>query len=140
MYERDAKHNDAIRTNDPRAMNDYRRLRNRITSDIKIAKNTYFDNVHETCRSNPRRFWSELKTLIPKINFRSIPKSLGAEDFNLYFKSVPEAVHSSFGHDDPVLLWKGNASMHTFTFSRINRNDLLKRLQSLPKKRSLVMI
>lgn len=26
--------------------------------------------------------------------------------------------------------------MHTFTFSRINRNDLLKRLQSLPKKSS----
>ena len=44
--------------------------------------------------------------MIPKINMKSIPKDMGAKDFNIYFKNVPDVITSSFT-DDNTLLWKG---------------------------------
>ena len=45
---------------------------------------------------------------------------MGAKDFNIYFKNVPDVITSSFT-DDSTLLWKGQESIYTFKFNEIQR-------------------
>ena len=58
---------------------------------------------------------------------------MGAEDFNIYFKNVPDVITSSFT-DDSSLLWKGQESIYTFKFNDIQRSDLLDLFISLSDK------
>ena len=64
---------------------------------------------------------------------KSIPKGMGAEGFNIYFKNVPDVITSSFT-DDSSLLWKGQESIYTFKFNDIQRADLLQLFISLSDK------
>ena len=64
---------------------------------------------------------------------KSIPKGMGAEDFNIYFKNVPDVITSSFT-DDSSLLWKGQKSLYTIKFNDIQRADLLQLFISLSDK------
>ena len=73
-------------------MDHYRKLHNNVTEMIKQNKRKYFQDIDNTSRSNPRKFWSELTSVIPKINKRSIPKTMTANEFNTFFKSVPDKV------------------------------------------------
>ena len=58
---------------------------------------------------------------------KSIPKGMGADDFNIYFKNVPDFITSSFT-DDSSLLWKGQENIYTFKFNDIPWVDLLQLL------------
>ena len=100
---------------------------------IKQNKKKYFQDVNNTSRSNPRKFWSELTSVIPKINERSIPRTMTANDFNIFLKSVPDKTSTMYDKGKP-LLWNSAQSIHTFKFHEISRNDVLKFLKSLPKK------
>ena len=91
---------------------------------IKNRKREYFNEVSHSLRTSPRSFWSELNNVILKSNMKSIPKGMGAEDFNIYFKDVPDVITSSF-IDDSSLLWKCQESIYTFKFNNIQRADLL---------------
>ena len=101
----------------------FRKMRNTITDIIKNRKREYFSEVSNSLRSSPRSFWSELNTMIPKINMKSIPKDMGAKDFDIHFKNVPDVITSSFT-DDSTLFWKGQESIYTFKFNQIQRTDL----------------
>ena len=57
------------------------------------------------------------------MNMNSIPKGMGAEDFNIYFKNVPHVITSSFT-DDISLLWKGQESISIFKLNDIQRAEL----------------
>ena len=133
MYERDKIHERATRNGDPVLMVHYRKLRNNVTEMIKQNKKKYFQNVNNTSRSNPRKFWSELTSVIPKINERSIPRTMTANDFNIFFTSVPDKLSTMCDKGKP-LLWNSAQSIHTFKFHEISRNDVLKFLKSLPEK------
>ena len=133
MYERDKIHERAIRSGDPVLMDQYRKLRNNVTGMIKQNKRKYFQDIDNTSRSNPRKFWSELTiSIIPKINKRSIPKTMTANEFNIFFKGVPDKVSAVCDKGKP-LLWKFAQSVHTFKFHEIFRN-VLKLLYSLSDK------
>ena len=133
MYTRDHLHYRATKYNDPEVMSQYRTLRNNITTTIRDMKLQYFTELHENGRKNPKLFWSEMKKLVPKINCKSIPKSMTADEFNSYFISVPADIHKTFKNDEDTFLWKGNKSIHTFNFHDINPDDLLNSLRSLKK-------
>ena len=136
MYERDQIHDPVIRSGDPVLMDHYRKLRNTVTEMIKQNKK-YFQDIDNTSRSNHHKFGSELT--IPKINKRSIPKTTTANEFNTFFKNVPDKL-SALCDKGKLLLWKSAQSVHTFKFHDISRNDVLKLLQptmvSLPTHRS----
>ena len=99
-------------------MNEYRKLRNTVTDMIKDRKRKYFTDVSNSSRTNPRSFWAELCSIIPKINIKSIPRHMSAEEFNIYFKNVPDLISSSFTGDSS-LLWKGQESIYTFKFKDV---------------------
>ena len=129
MYERDRVHELAVKRKGDVLMENYRKLRNSITGMIKNRKREYFKEVSHSLRS----FWSELNNVIPKINMKSIPKGMGAEDFNIYFKNIPDVITFSFA-DDSSLLWKGQESIYTFEFNDIQRADPLELFISLSDK------
>ena len=89
-------------------------------------------------RSNPRKFCSELTNVIPKINQRSIQRNMTANDFNIFFKSVPDKISSMCDKRKP---WLQNSaqSIHTFKFHKISLDDVLKSLKSLPEKSGMDM-
>ena len=129
----DRVHELAVKRKDDVLMENYRKLRNSITGMIKNRKREYFNEVSHSLRTSPRSFWSKLNSVIPKINMKSIPKGMGAEDFYIYFKTVPDIITSSFT-DDSSLLWKGQESIYTFKFNDIQRSDLLELFISLSDK------
>ena len=100
--------------------------RDSVTDMIKNRKKEYFTNVCNSSRTNPRSFWAELSSIIPKTNVKSIPRNMNAEDFNIYFKNVPDLISS--------LLWKGQESIYKFKFIDLQRNDLINLLLSLCDK------
>ena len=90
MYERDHLHAKAIKYGDPILMNNYRKLRNRITSEIEKKQFEHFSKMNNECKPNPQKIWEELKSVLPdKINFKSIQKNLTADTFNRYFVEGP---------------------------------------------------
>ena len=133
MYKRDRIHNLAVKRKDDSLMDEYRKLRNSVTDMIKNRKKEYFTNVSNSSCTKPRSFWEELSSIIPKINVKSIPRNMNAEDFNIYFKNVPDLISSSFAGDSS-LLWRGQESKYTFKFIDVQRNDLINLLLSLSDK------
>ena len=135
MYERDHLHAKAIKYDDPILMNNYRKLRNRITSEIEKKKFEHFSDMNNECKHNPRKIWEELKSVLPdKINFKSIPKNLNADTFNKYFVEAPQNLNSKFSKEPGDLYWKGPESIHAFRFKKIIVDDVTKYLSKLPDK------
>lgn len=135
MYRRDKAHELYVRNKNTQDKIAYKYLRNEVTSLIRKNKYDYFDNVDKTCRGNPVKFWREIKSVMPKLNYKSIPRSITADEFNVFFASVPSRVMSGFDNGvDDTLLWKGPDSIHRFQFSYITQESVLKLLQSLPDK------
>ena len=126
-------HELAVKRKDNSLMNEYRKLRNTVTDMIKNRKREYFTDVSNSSRTNPRSFWAELGSIIPKINIKSIPRNMSAEEFNIYFKNVPDLISSSFTGESS-LLWKGQESIYTFKFKDVQRTDLMTLLISLSDK------
>ena len=56
-----------------------------------------------------------------------------ANEFNIFFKSVPDKVSAVCDKRKP-LLWKSAQSAHTFKFHEVSRNDVLKLLYSISDK------
>ena len=133
MYKRDTIHELAVKRKDDSLMNEYRKLRNTVTDMIKDRKREYFTDVSNSSRTNPRSFWAELGSIIPKINIKSIPRNMSAEEFNIYFKNVPDLISSSFTGDSS-LLWGGQESIYTFRFKDVQCIDLMTLLISLSDK------
>ena len=135
MYERDHLHAKAIKYDDPILMNNYRKLRNRITSEIEKKKFEHFSDMNNECKHNPRKIWEELKSVLPdKINFKSIPKNLNADTFNKYFVEAPQNLNSKFSKEPGDLYWKGPESIHAFRFKKVIVDDVTKYLSKLPDK------
>ena len=125
IYDRDRIHELAAKRKNTVLIEKYRKMRNTISHIIENRKREYFSEVSNSLRSSPRSFRSELNHMIPKINIKSIPKDMGAKNFNIYFKNVPDVTTSSFT-DDSSLFWKGQESIYTFKFNEIQRADLLR--------------
>ena len=133
MYKRDKIHELAVKRKDYSLMNEYRKLRNTVTDMIKDRKREYFTDVSNSSRTNPRSFWAELGSIIPKINIKSIPRNMSVEEFNIYLKNVPDLISSSFTGDSS-LLWKEQESIYTFKFNDVQCIDLMTLLISLSDK------
>ena len=71
----------------------------------KNRKKEYFTDVSNSLRTNPCSFWTERSSIIPKTNVKSIPRNTSREDFNIYFKSVPDLMF--FIYREPLIIVEG---------------------------------
>jgi exonuclease III len=136
MYKRDYLHRKALANNDKSLWDEYKQIRNHITSFIKKAKYAHYDTLIENSRSKPKYFWKELSKLVPnKFNNTSIPKNMSAKDFNTYFSSIGSETAKEFGSSNK-LLWKGPTSIYEFKFQVITRESIQKHLRSMGNESS----
>jgi hypothetical protein len=135
MYQRDLLHKKAVRTCDKDIWSQYRKLRNQITKTIKDAKLNFYDTLLSENKSNPKRFWKELSKIMPtKVNTKSIPNNMSADDFNIYFGNIgKETVKDIDRTKDDEPPWKGAKSIYEFKMNNVSTSAVLKTLLAIPE-------
>ena len=69
MKDRDAALKKAARTKDPDDKRLARRARNRVNLLIRNAKNDFVKEKPENYSDNPKKFWQQIKSVMPELNF-----------------------------------------------------------------------
>ena len=76
------------------------------------------------------------------INLKSVPKSISADKFNLYFSTIGTKTSETFNNkkcegskDEPI--WKGPKSIYEFSLHEIQEQEVLENLQKLPSTPNL---
>jgi hypothetical protein len=131
MNHRDYLHKKAVDTQNEEIMKEYKKIRNRITKNVKRAKHELYQKLTEENKGNTRKFWKELgKVFSIKINTSSIPKSLSEDVFNAYFFTIgsitADSVKSKNDLKEPW--WKGAKSIHNFKLSQVEVSSVRKYL------------
>jgi exonuclease III len=133
MYYRDSLHRKATNNKNVDLWNQYKSVRNQITREIKVNRKGYYDNIIDEHKTNPRKFWQKLTKIVPgKINMQSVPKTMSAEDINIFFADIGTLTTGEF--DSTVhqnLYWKGQKSIHTFKLQHVCSQKIEKLLKQL---------
>ena len=66
MYQRDYVHKQAVKYNSENLMEEYRVLRNKVTSEIKKAQTSYYKSTIEENNGNNKCMWRTVKHLLGK--------------------------------------------------------------------------
>ena len=67
---------------------------------------------------------------MPKLNPKSIPKSMSADEFNIYFSNVGSNIDNNF-KDTDLPEWKGDSLKNTFVFKDFTNDKVLHGINSL---------
>ena len=135
MYERNHLHAKATQGNDSKLWQDYRNLRNQVTSIIKERKNANFNDIYALGRDDPQKMWSEIKRLVPGKNKHShITCDISANDFNHHLPILATKWTQNFKILMTFFFWKRPKSIHSFRFKRMYNEDIKTYLESLPNK------
>lgn len=146
MKERDNKYKIATQTNIPQDWENYKRARNLVVKNIKMAKNNYYINMIDNNRQNSHEMWKHLKRLLP--NNKSNNKNIGvefddkkvlndkeiAENFNRFFiNSINNIVESVTPiNDQNLILNKINTTNELLTkFQLVSMCDVRKIIMNL---------
>ena len=108
----------------------YEVLKREASEALDEKKTLFFIETNNIGSSDRPRFWQNLKTLMPKINFRSIPRNLSSEKFNAYFSTVASNIDKEFS-DDNEPSWHSGTSTNNFSMSLFSTELVLKELTLL---------
>lgn len=118
---------------------EYKRLRNKSTTQARNAKANYYKYSLTNNFNNPKQFWNKIHSLIGKsgsdtnniiINNEVIndPSSI-ADAFSLCFSQTPEVLPSlSYAHSNAAYSQPCNSS---FTFRQVNSVDVVEAIRKL---------
>lgn len=111
----------------------YRKLRNKVTMLIRVAKRSYYENELSNVYDKPRETWKIISKLTGKHCIQQPPAELTAQSFNDYFTEVGSNTvkHLSVNADPP---WKGPISDRQFRLEPIKENSVYERLKALGQK------
>ena len=130
FYERDFAKLKFNETKDPFWKSRYEVLKREASKALDDKKTLFFIETNNLGSSDRPRFWQNLKTLMPKINFRSIPRNLSSEKFNAYFSTVASNIDKEFSDvNEPS--WRGGTSTNNFSLSVCSTELVLKELTLL---------
>ena len=92
MTDRDKKHHQAISCKHVEQCtalwNQYRRLRNGITNEIRQLKRQHYHKVIHMHAKNPKEMWKAINTVLPKPGKDSVTTSITPDEFNDYFSII----------------------------------------------------
>ena len=99
MKDRDSALRKATRTKDPKDKKAARLARNKVNTLIRVAKNNFIKGKLENFRDNPKKFWEQIKSVMPTSNFSNaifLENNLGqklnnkeaADKVNKYFTNI----------------------------------------------------
>ena len=129
--------------------NAYNRYRNMVTSEIRVKRKNYYNQVFETFRGDMIKTWSLInRVLKPQSTSRNSKITSLVEDgtsysdplyiankFNEYFCSIGEQINSHFSINDiPNSNSITSNSVHSFFFSPASSEDVTRAIKSLKNK------
>jgi hypothetical protein len=130
MYERDAAHKQASKSQCPRLYRNYKCLRNQVVRRIRSAKKQYYTNEVNHSKST-KNTWRVLRQLIGSKKASSqASQSPSADVFNNYFSQVGPKLNSKFSAE-AELFWTQPPCIYKFEFSEICEDAVFKELGSL---------
>ena len=132
MYERDFAHKKARESvSDDIRWNEYRHLRNLVTSLTTQSKKQYFADIKPQLNNNPKAVWKKLRRVVgSKKNENSIPTQLSNENLNLFFSTVGTNILNTLP-DPGELIWNNPACLYKFEFAPVEPSCVLKHLRGL---------
>lgn len=139
MYKRDHIKSRAIVTKDPAVLNEYRRLRNVVTSRINAAKKAYYNNELKINAGKPNKIWTLINRLVKGHKNCDTPNDIAPDEFNDYFANVGLHISEKFSErNNPSNFecWKGPKSTVQFQFYPIECTSVSKCLKQLDSKNS----
>ena len=100
MHHRDRLKIKAIKSKDSRDWSVFKKTRNRVNTEIRNAKKTYYNNTFDKYSSNPRKIWQTINEVTSRVNNKSVFNEIDdgsrilnnptevAEEFNQYFAEI----------------------------------------------------
>ena len=151
MHERDIMKLKAIRSKNPQDWGEFKQLRNKVNSDIRILKESYYKQSFTENKNDSRRTWQTINELTSRksntpsikeliINGVSINKSTDlANAFNEHFSTVgPKLANQipSAANGDKSCLEYLNITDQRFCFTPTNTSQVLLLLNKLSKSKA----
>lgn len=110
-------------------------MRNEIVHTIRKAKRDYYtDQV--TNNKGAKHMWKTLGNLMKSKQSKAVPATLEADACNSYFSSVGSSLNEKFPKS-PELHWTQPNCIHSFHFTDISEDAVLKQLSSLDSKSNI---
>ena len=132
MYARDHKHKLARRTGDAGHWSAYRQLRNNVTTIIKLAKRSYFENEFvQSSGQGSKRVWKTINRLTQKGKDLSPPQDISACDFNDHFSKIGATTAQALNVSDAEIPWRNPQCLSRFSFASIQCDTVLSALRKL---------
>ena len=137
IHRRDFLHRKAIHENCVHAWEEYKSIRNQITSLIKREKKKYYHRQFGDSTSNSRKFWQNINHAFHRRVHESIPHDLTANDFNTFFVNMGHnAIDSMSDSRDQGMPWKNPECEYRFRFEVAEIDEIKNQLKKLPNDSS----
>jgi hypothetical protein len=128
----------------------FREIRNKYTQAVSKAKASFFKQKFASCSTNSKKFWDTVKSMENKSTPSHLPiamklgnivttnKSTIIENFNKHFSTAGHAFHLATPTpvNCPAPSTAVHQSPHHFSFTQIQRADVLKERQNLDPYKS----
>ena len=137
IHERDYAHKSFRKTHNQSYWDNYKHLRNQVTSLIRNTKRSFYENEINNNLGNASHLWKVINGILPTKSKHLDSSIFTPSQFNNHFCKIGEYVANSFIDCDKSYPWKGPNSIHQFKFSKIKQCDVEKLLNDLPMKSSL---
>ena len=85
MYERDYIHKKAVQLKDNELWAEYKRLRNKVTHEIKLQETLYYQNEIQCNAGNRNGMWKTVRRVLNKKHVNNVPQDLSLDAFNDFF-------------------------------------------------------
>ena len=138
MYKRDNLQTKASKTKSIPLWNEYKKLRNDITTKIESSKQDYFEDTFTKLKNDPRKLWKEIKKVFPdKKSSRSTITNISNDSFNTTFANMGNKVAEKFKNQPNDIKMKGIPSVYNFSMTKISNKSIEKNIKRLNSNSSL---
>ena len=124
MQKRDYVHKHAVKTNSQSLFQEYKTLRNQVTTSLQKAKREYFTHKIQNSNGKPKQLWKLLNFAQNQTKTLSIPTSTSVNEFNQYFTSAGSKMIDRFSDQYPDCIY-------TFTLPPISSDYVCRELKHL---------
>ena len=136
MYLRDHVHKKAWETKDESLLNQYKSLKNQVTSLIRSSKKQYFE-VELLQEKTANDVWKILRKVLPtKFSNISYNPKLSANSFCQYYSNIGHEIAKKFDSSSSFP-WRGPDSIYQFKLEPVDAQFVSKIIRNIPSKSSL---
>lgn len=122
MHKRDHAHKKAVRNKCSAHWDEYKVLKNRVTTEIRNEKKKYFQTRFNQNSSDPKKMWKSINDVLCNKHHDPPPKDITANDFNQFFSTIGKdtiAANITVDTLNSEVPWKNPPCLYKFNFSYV---------------------